>query len=84
MQFVLQCHTELPRINHRGSKLKNGTPSNRRISEVYHHQPSTSLVRKATYTLSFLQGFKRAVQNITKLNFWGEEVVECSVQIFAK
>jgi hypothetical protein len=82
--FGLQYHTELPRNTLRGSTLKKGKPSNRRISEVYHHQPSISLVRKATYTISFLRCFKRAVQNLTKLNVWGENVVECSVQTIAK
>jgi len=33
---------------------KKGKPSNRRISEVYHHQPYTSLVQKTTNPLSFL------------------------------
>jgi hypothetical protein len=65
-------------------RYKKGKPSNRRISEVYHHQPSTLLVQKTTNTLSFLYGLKCAVQNLTKRNLWGEEIVECSVQIFTK
>jgi len=67
MEFtcILVCNAihRLPRSTLRGTALKKGKPNNRRISEVYHYQTSTSLVQKTTNPLSFLQGLKRAVQN---------------------
>jgi hypothetical protein len=83
---IFDCNViyRLPRSTLRGTVSKKGKPSNRRIKEVFHHQPSKSLVQKATNTLSFLHSFKGPIQNLTKRNLWGEEILEGSVQILPK